>query len=291
MGKAERIRSQAARERIAAQQAAALRAERRRRLLVAGSGVVVVVALVAAIIVAKLVQRPPAPGGTATSAALAAQVTTVPAATFNAVGAGTDSGLQAISGVPELTLNGKPEVLYMGGEFCPFCAAERWAIAAAVSRFGALSGLSFIHSSPADIYANTPTLSFSRASYRSAYLSFVPVEWYGEAGDPNTPLHHVYLQHPTAQEVALFGKYAGGAIPFLDIANRYLLPETSYLPSALAGLTWSQVAADMHDPRSAAGQDIDAAANIITAAICRATGGQPGAVCGSAAVAKAAGSL
>ena len=58
---------------------------------------------------------------------------------------------------------GKPELLYMGGEYCPFCAAERWAIAAAVSRFGTLSGLHFIHSSPTDVYPSTPTLSFYKS--------------------------------------------------------------------------------------------------------------------------------
>ena len=40
-----------------------------------------------------------------------------------------------------LTSNGKPEILYIGAEFCPYCAAERWAIAVALSRFGTLSPL------------------------------------------------------------------------------------------------------------------------------------------------------
>jgi hypothetical protein len=64
-----------------------------------------------------------------------------------------------------------------------------------------------------------------------------------------------------------------------------------YLPSALAGLTWTQVAAAMRDPSSAVAKDIDGAANVITAAICTLTHGQPAGVCHSAGVTAAAASL
>jgi hypothetical protein len=289
MGKSERNRTQAARKRIAAQ-AAARRAQARRRLLLTGGSVAAVLALVVAIVVVRLARTPPKAGPAIVSSALAAQVAGVPPATFDAIGPGSASGLRAITGQPRLTLDGKPEVLYVGGEFCPYCAAERWAIAAALSRFGHLTGLHFIHSSPTDVYADTPTLSFYKSGFTSGYVSFVPVEWYGEATDSATPFGHVYLQQPTRSETVLFDRL-GGSFPFLDIANRYLLPETSYVPSALDGLGWSQVAADMHDPGSAVGRDIDGAANIITAGICSVTGGQPGGVCHSAGVARARGSL
>jgi Domain of unknown function (DUF929) len=282
------------RQKLAERRAAERRAAVRRRLLLAGGSVAVVLALVATLIVVKLTQSPPhtAPAASAgTTSQVQQQVTSVPAATFNAVGAGSATGLTTITGQPALTLDGKPEVLYIGGEYCPYCAAERWAVAAAVSRFGTLSGLSLIHSSPTDVYANTPTLSFAKASYTSKYLAFVPVEWYGEATDASTPFGHVYLQHPTAQEQALFAKYGDSAIPFLDIGNRYILPQVQYIPSALAGLTWTQVTAAMRDPSSPIAKDIDGAANIITAAICTLTHGQPAGVCHSAGVQAAASSL
>ena len=275
-------------------QAVSRRAGVRRRLLVAGGSVGVVLALVATLIAVKLTQSPARsapPAGAGTTAQVQQLVTTVPAATFDAVGAGTAAGLDTVTGQPALTSDGKPEVLYMGGEYCPYCAAERWALAAAVSRFGTLSGLSLIHSSPTDVYANTPTLSFAKASYTSKYLAFVPVEWFGEAADPSTPFGHVYLQQPTAQQLALFARYGGESIPFVDIGNRYFLPQVQYLPSALAGLTWTQVAAAMRDPSSAVAKDIDGAANVITAAICTLTHGQPAGVCHSAGVTAAAASL
>jgi hypothetical protein len=289
MGKAERLRTQSARQRIAAQQAAARRAETRRRVVIASGSVAVVLLLAVVVIVVSLTRSPASPGPAVTDAATAREIGTVPIATYNKVGTGTASGLKPISGEPELTIGGKPEVLYMGGEFCPWCAAERWVIAAAVSRFGRLTGLRFIHSSPLDAYPSTPTLTFVSARYTSRYLQFVPVEWYGEKPDSATPFLHVYLQHPTRQQEALFAKYAGGSIPFLDIGNRYTLPHAQYLPSVLAGLTWGQVAAAMRNPASPVGKDIDGAANIITAAICRLTGNEPAGVCTSAGV-RAAGS-
>jgi hypothetical protein len=286
MSNAQRVRSQNARQRIAAKRAAARRAEARRKLLIAGGSVAVVLALVVALIVAKLAQSPTQPSAAAAVAdpAVAQQLTTVPAATFDKVGTGRGTGLKATTGQPELMAGGKPEVLYMGGEYCPFCAAERWAVAAAVSRFGTLSGLRFIHSSPTDVYPSTPTLSFASARYTSKYLAFAPVEWYGEKTDPHTPFGHVYLQHPTAQQQALFTRYSGGSFPFVDIGNQYLVPGAQYLPSDLAHLSWAQVAAAMRDPSSTVGKDIDGAANILTAAICKLTHGQPAGVCTSSGV-------
>lgn len=252
MSKAARVREQNARAKIEAQRAAARRVENRRRILIVCGSVGIVLALVAGLIVAKLVQAPTRATSASAVAdpAVARNITSIPAATFNSVGAGTATGLKALTGQPALTSGGKPELLYMGGEYCPFCAAERWAIAAAVSRFGTLSGVHFIHSSPTDVDPSTPTLSFYKSRYTSKYLAFVPVEWYGEKTDPTTPFGHAYLQHPTPQQEALFAKYAGGSVPFVDIGNRYMVPQAQYLPSALAGMSWAQVAAAMRNPAS-----------------------------------------
>jgi hypothetical protein len=295
MGNAARTKTQTARERLAYSRAAQRKAEVRRRILLAGGSVAVVLALVGTLIAVKLGQSPAhpatAPGADqATTAQVQRQVTTVPAAAFDTIGAGTAGGLKTVAGQPALTSGGKPELLYIGGQYCPFCAAERWALAAAVSRFGTLSGVGLIHSSPSDTDPSTPTLSFEHARYSSPYLAFDPVEWYGEAADPSTPFGHVYLQRPTAPQQALFARYGGGSIPFVDIGNRYLLPQVQYDPAALAGLSWTRVAAALHDPASPVARDIDGAANVITAAICTLTHGQPGGVCQSAGVKAAAGS-
>jgi hypothetical protein len=276
-------RAQSAREKVAAQRARARRAEIRKRALITGGSVAAVLAVVIALIMVRLGESPAHASPASANAVVAREISRVPAATFDSVGAGTATGLRSISGQPELTLDGKPELLYMGGEYCPFCAAERWAIAAAVSRFGRLSGLHFIHSSPTDVYPGTPTLSFYKSRYTSRYLAIAAVEWYSERADASTPTGYAYLQRPTPQQAALFSRY-GGSFPFVDIGNRYLVPQAQYIPSALAGLSWAQVAADMRDPSSPVGQDIDGAANMITAAICKLTHGQPAGVCSSAGV-------
>ena len=283
-----------ARQKITASRAADRRAQVRGRVLLAGGSVTVVIALAATLIAVKPGQSParsgPVQAAGPGTAAVQRQLTSVPPVTFNTVGAGTATGFQGVTGQPSLAAGGKPELLYIGGQYCPFCAAERWALAAAVSRFGTLSGLSLIRSSPADAYPSTPTLSFDKAHYKSKYLAFAPVEWFGEAADHGTPFGHAYLQQPTAQQQALFARYGGGSIPFVDIGNRYLLPQVQYDPSALAGLSWTQVAAAMHDPSTLVARDIDGAANVITAAICTLTHSQPGGVCRSAGVKAAAGS-
>ena len=47
----------------------------------------------------------------------------------------------------------------------------------------------------------------------------------------------------------------------------------------LAGLSWSTIAADLHNPNSPVAQAVDGTANYITAAICKMTGNQPASAC------------
>ena len=223
------------------------------------------------------------------------QITTVPAATLNAVGKGSGvSPLTPTTGQPALTSGGKPQIVYMGAQYCPYCAAERWAMTVALSRFGTFSNLHLIHSSSTDVYPSTPTLSFYQSGYTSKYVQFTPVEMVGLQNNGVT------LQKPTAAESALMAKYdaapyvqatSAGSFPFLDIGNQYLAIGSQFLPSSLAKLTWAQVAADIRNPNSSVAQGVDGAANSITAAICKITKNAPAAVCNSASAQAGAGSL
>jgi thiol-disulfide isomerase/thioredoxin len=301
MGKADRIRRINARESIAVQQAAARKAESRRRMLLASGSVAAVLVIVALMIVVKnLSSSAPAAGASSTGgqqASVTSKITTVPASTLNTVGAGTAAKLISTKGQPALTSGGKPEMLYMGAEWCPFCAAERWAMVVALSRFGSFSNLSYIHSSSTDVYPNTPTLSFYKSSYTSPYVNFTPVEL--NSVQKLSSGNYATLQKPTATQAALMAKYdappyitsKNEPFPFVDIGNQYLVSGSQYVPVDLAGLTWAQVAADIRDPSSTVGKDIGGAANTITAAICKITKDAPAAVCSSAGVQAAAGSL
>ncbi len=305
MGKAQRIREMNTRQRIAAQQAAARKAEARRRLYLASGSVLVVIAVVVGLIIAKNVGSGSAkvPSATAAEAShVSSQITTVPASTLNAVGAGSGvSPLQPTQGNPApLTSGGKTEILYVGAEWCPYCAAERWAMVVALSRFGTFSNLKLIHSSGSDVYPNTPTLSFYKSGYTSQYLDFQPVEWYSTTPTSTKGVYKT-LQTPTSAQMSLFTKYdappyvqsttQSGSFPFIDIGNKYLVIGSQYVPSSLAGLSWTQVATDIRNPSSSVAREIDGTANSITAAVCKAVPNAPAAVCNSPAAKAGAGLL
>lgn len=166
-------------------------------------------------------------------------------------------------------------------------------MAAALSRFGTLSGLGLIHSTPNDIYSNTATLDFYKSSYVSQYLAFTPVELQTVA--------EKQLQTPTAAQRQLLTKWdvppytnQTGSIPFIYFDGKYVLNTSQYLPTVLGttgtedpghfGLTWQQIAADLRNPDSPVAQSVLGSANTITAGLCTLTGGQPGSVCNSPAV-------
>jgi Domain of unknown function (DUF929) len=294
MGKASRTKVETnRREKIAAQRAAARRAEKRRRILIASGSIIAVVAVVLAFVLFKLNSSPStaATGSNGPTGAALAQVvdkvTTVPTSTLDAVGDG--GGIQSpwskptsITG-PPLTANGKPEMLYIGAEYCPYCAAQRWAMIVALSRFGTFSGLSTVHSSSSDIYPNTSTWTFYKSTYTSKYLTFTPVETTTNVPDSgaNNVSGYGPLQTPTAAQTALQAKYGGsaGAIPFIDFGNKSVTAGASYDPATLAGLNWDQIATDLSNPNSPVAKAVDGVANYFTAAICQMTGNQPATAC------------
>lgn len=286
--KSERKKYQTARERIAEQQRLAKQAERRRRTLAIGAIAVILVAVVAIVVVSLVNKKTPTAQSGSTSGPLPASVLsklTVPASTLSSVGGGNafTSAIKPVTG-PALTSNGKPEMLYIGAEWCPYCAAERWAMAVALSRFGTFSPLHGVHSSSTDVYPNTATLTFYKATYTSKYLTFTPVE--------NENVNHATLQAVTPAQQALWTKYAppGNGYPFIDIGNRFISGAT-YDPQVLHGLTWQQIANDLHNPSSQVAKGAIGSANLFTAAICKITGNQPASVCTAAPVTSVEGSI
>jgi Domain of unknown function (DUF929) len=218
-----------------------------------------------------------------------AAVTQIPAATFDAVGAGSAGNPPKATGGPP-TQTAKPQILYDGAEFCPYCAAERWAMIAALSRFGTFSNLHTVRSSATDVFPNTPTFTFYGSTYDSPYLTFTPVEEY-----TNQPSGSGYtaLQHPTSDQQSMINKYdkapyTEGGIPFVDFNGQYVFSGATYGPGVLTGMDWQQVSTALTNPSSPQAQGIIGSANLISAAICQTTGQQPADVCGSTGVQKAA---
>ena len=263
---------QRARERIAAERAARKRAAARRRLLAAAGAVTAVLAIVAVLVVVKLTASPAhrAASESAAPAALVRQVTTVPAATLAQMSAGQATTLQAVrTHGPLLTLGGKPAIVFVSEESCPFCAAERWALTVALSHFGTWSQLGITNSSATDVYPGTATLSFRSARYRSAELTLSTTELTDNVGHP--------LQPQTQLDAGLIASYdvppyvnsvdQSGAVPFLDIGNRFILAGAQYDPQVLAGLSAAQIAGQLSNPSSPVAQAVDGSAKVIIAAI------------------------
>ena len=288
-----------ARERIAAQLAAQQRAERRRRLLLAVGALVLVIVVVGGLITIRLVgggkKTETGPSGAADASIMTA-LTSIPASTFAAVGtAAVQTAPAAITGAPPLTANGKPKVLYIGAEFCPYCAAERWPVTVALSQFGTFSNLGTTHSAGGDVFPNTATLSFHGATYTSQYLGFTGVET-----TTNEQVNGQYkpLDTPSPEDQATFDKYnqppyvqSRGSIPFVDLGGKYVGSGATYSPQLLAGKTQDQIADALKDPSSPIAKAVDGSANVYTAAICKLTNNQPASVCSTDAVTGAAAKL
>jgi hypothetical protein len=264
--------------------------ERRNRLLGLAAVVLAVVVIVGVAAVVAFNRN----GGsgaktTGASSKLIDTITTIPAATYDKVGAGTTSnGPKSVSGATPLTENGKPRVLYVGAEYCPYCAAERWAMVTALARFGTFSGLGQTTSSHADVYPDTPTLSFHGSSFTSQYVAFKGYETQSNQVQGNT---YAPLDKLSDADGKVFDTYdrppylpTNGSIPFVDFGGKYLLQGASYSPQLLHGMTHQQVADAIADPTTDVSKSVLGTANAMTAAICRITDNKPAEVCTSSAV-------
>jgi Domain of unknown function (DUF929) len=281
VSKGRRMQNSRAQQIIAAQRAAEAR---RKRLIAAGGAVGVVVLIVGILVAVKLVSGPAtaaAPTTTA-SASVVKEVTSIPASVYDAIGKGKGQVGQptAVKGKPVLTADGKPLVLYMGGEFCPYCAAERWALVEALSRFGTFTNLGQTESSSVDTDPNTPTFSFHGATYTSQYLTFQGVELYT---NQVTGSYYGTLDKPTAQQANLMQEYTKGSFPFIDFGDRAAVKAVTVDPGMFAGKTHQQVADALADPSTPLAQAVGGSANAFTTIICNLTGGKPGSVCNSPA--------
>ena len=278
--------------------AAALRRQqqqRRSRFLWAGTAVGAVLLVVLALVLVKVVgggsSSAPQQAAATASPQIVQAVTGVPSGVLNQIGLGkVDTLPKAITGQPALTAGGKPLVVYVGAEYCPYCAAQRWGMVVALSRFGSFTDLKTTSSASADVFPNTATLSFHGATYTSDYLTFQGVETSSNVrqGSGYAPLDTL-----TAQQSQLLNTYdappyvaagSAGSIPFIDFGNKFIMSGASISPQLLAGKSASDIATALSDPSSPIAQAVNGSANAFTAAICQVTGGQPGAVCTSPAV-------
>jgi len=239
--------------------------------------------------------------------------------------AGLDPSAVTVSGVfvatPHqqlITDHSLPVLVYMGADYCPYCAASRWPLIIALSRFGTFTGLEIGGSSPDDSWASTHTWSFAKAHYTSSYLSFDSTELttnvcIGKVTNYSCPVQasgaqYTVLQVPSKRDSALFSKYdfppyfsSQGGIPFLDWGGHFVSSGALYSPSTinLGGnnanpalgwhpLSWQQIIDNIEDtPLTPVGQAILGTANVYTGAICEMTGGKPASICNTPVIQQA----
>jgi hypothetical protein len=190
----------------------------------------------------------------------------------------------AVNGRP-LTSGGKPEVLYVGTEYCPYCVAESWPLIVALSRFGQFSGL---RTSRSPLFEDIPPIdgwTFYGSSYTSRYLAFAPVETYSNVlvkpkADPGDPKSYRTLQPLTTAEQAVMSEYdKARQTPFIDFGGTATQLGSGVVPDVLVAMTWSQIAADLRRPATTAGMAILFSVAALTSELCQLTDGRPAAVC------------
>jgi Domain of unknown function (DUF929) len=262
---------------------------RRRRYLLAGVAVGVVVVLVAVVVAvgltssssAKAAPRVPLTPGQQ-NALTSVPVSTLVAASDTKAASSLYPAYHIPSGSP-YTANGKPAILYIGAEFCPICATERWPMVVALSQFGTFSNLSQTRSAVRD--GNIATLSFYGSSYTSKYLDFTPVE-----AQTNVPHGNTYttLQQPTPAQASLWTNTLGNeSYPFVYIGGKYVLDTYQYSSSLIEGKSFDQIASQVGNNSTPVGAAIDASAAALVKYICGITGDNPAATCQAVAGVKA----
>ncbi len=234
-------------------------------------------------------------GDPAPAATILKRIASVPKTVFDQVGPGSATAAPKPVTPPALNDGGKPRIVYVGAEYCPYCATERWAIVTALSRFGTFTDVGLTHSADApEVFPDTQTFTFHGSSYASPYLTFTPVE--------TATINHDPLETLTAEESQLLTTYdvapysgpdssSAGAIPFLYFAGKYVSVGATYDPSLLQGKSAGEIAAALADPTSAIAKGAIGAANGLTAAICSVTGNRPAAVCSDPMIRSIQGSL
>ena len=228
---------------------------------------------------------------TATAKGVLHTLATVPATAFDQVGVSAPgTGLTAPTVLPASgsAPSGRPTVLFVGAEYCPFCAAERWSVVVALSRFGTFGSLDNMQSSATSVFPGVQTFSFVHATYTSRYLTFDPVELYSNVPDSDGVYTRIAVLTPSQQaQVNRYGatdRGAAGSFPFVDVGNRVVSSTAAFSPAPLAKLDQSTIVTGLATPTTPASKAILASANELTAGICATTGQQPSAVCDSKGV-------
>ncbi len=185
---------------------------------------------------------------------------------------------------PKLRSGGRPEVMFICAEYWSPCAAERWALVMALSKFGTFTTLKGTTSSATGTSPKTPTFSFYGATYSSNYLTLVTdeLETNTDVGGGEYPL----LQPPTTQEMTMMNTWDRApyttvktSLPFAYIGGRFLLTTAQYDASAISQMSFQAAARVMSSGTDPVSRHAEAAAGYLVADFCALTRDQPARAC------------
>jgi len=189
-----------------------------------------------------------------------------------------------VKGRPIILNPKKPELLFEGFEYCPFCAPDAWSLIMALSRFGTFTGLKLIRSSSDDVYPDTRFFTFYGSVFRSPFVDFKPLELESLPGRN--------LQRPRGLIKAVIDRYnVEGGAPFVYLNGR-TVPGALFSPSILhrgngsqaPALTFAEIRHRLNHPNGAIAKNIIGAANWISALVCDVDGMRPLPVCGDPSI-------
>jgi hypothetical protein len=250
------------------------RRQRTRRIIILGVAVVIVaIVALSAFFLSSLTSPLEKQVGQPVSSAVYQGMYTVSQATYGTADKTLMGKVQPFSGQPFLS-GTKPIIVYIGGDFCPYCAFQRWPLIMALMRFGNFSSLAFMLSSSTDIYPNSPTFTFHGSKYTSNYVVFQSYEQEDRSRQQLDTVPSNYTN--------VFSQF-GSSYPFIDFANRYVMSGSFYFPDQLDGKNWTQIV-QLLSSNNVVSNQIISSTSAITAAICKVTSGAPSSVCGNGAI-------
>jgi hypothetical protein len=186
-------------------------------------------------------------------------------------GAALISQVKTSTDIPYAT-GGKPILVYIGADYCMYCAAQRWPLVLSLMRFGNFTGLGYMASGVSE--GDYATFTFHGSSYSSRYIVFQSFE--------NRDRNDQPLDNIPTNYTGPFSTY-GSAYPFLNFGNKYIVTGALLDPSLLTGKDFQGVFSDIRS-NSTLGTQVKEVANVFTSLICKLTGNQPQSVCNQAPI-------
>ena len=220
----------------------------------------------AVVMIATLAPSSPKPvGSSGSSSSLTAYIqkgVSVSDSTLEAIG--LPSNVLAPNSVADgasLTQNGKPVVVFVGGEFCP---TAPWSAGRLLWRCsGSARSPTWARRSRRRRPMSSLGLqswSFKDSAFTSSSLAFAPAEVYSST--PNsTGTGYEPLQSLTPLQSQAFNAYSDRGYPFVDIGGKYVALGASANPGVLQNLTLDQIASQLDNPSSPVAQAVDGTAD------------------------------